>query len=73
MAQLTVEQYDAIERAVSEGTRLVVRRSGGREVVLIPSNLRVLDGRESIEARNPVTGHAMTIYLDEVDSVEVVR
>jgi hypothetical protein len=73
MAQLTHEQYDAIERAVVQGTRLVVRRSGGREVVLIPSNLRVIDGRESIEARNPVTGHEMTIYLDEVDSIEVVR
>ena len=73
MAQLTHEQYDAIERAVAQGTRLVVRRSGGREVVLIPSNLRVIDGRERIEARNPVTGHEMTIYLDEVDSIEVVR
>jgi hypothetical protein len=73
MAQLTHEQYDAIERAVAQGTRLVVRRSGGREVVLIPSKLRVIDGRESIEARNPVTGHEMTIYLDDVDSIEVVR
>jgi len=73
MAQLTHEQYDAIERAVTQGTRLVVRRSGGREVVLIPSNLRVIDGRESIEARNPVTGHEMTIFLDEVDGIEVVR
>ena len=73
MAQLTHEQYDAIERAVAEGTRIVVRRSAGRETVLIPSKLRVLDGREAIEARNPTTGHDLTIYLDEVDSIEVVR
>jgi hypothetical protein len=73
MAQLTHEQYDAIERAVAEGTRIVVRRSAGRETVLIPSKLRVLDGREAIEARNPTTGHDMTIFLDEVDSIEVVR
>ena len=73
MAQLTHEQYDAIERAVAEGTRIVVRRSAGRETILIPSKLRVLDGREAIEARNPTTGHDMTIFLDEVDGVEVVR
>ena len=73
MAQLTHEQYDAIERAVAEGTRIVVRRSAGRETVLIPSKLRMLDGREAIEARNPTTGHDLTIYLDEVDSIEVVR
>jgi hypothetical protein len=73
MAQLTHEQYDAIERAVAEGTRIVVRRSAGRETVLIPSKLRVLDGREAIEARNPTTGHDLTIFLDEVDSIEVVR
>jgi hypothetical protein len=73
MAQLTHEQYDAIERAVMNGTRLVVRRRGRREYVVVPLRIRVEHGRESIEARNPTTGHDLTIYLDEIDSIEVVR
>jgi hypothetical protein len=72
MAQLTHEQYNALERAVSMGTRIVIQRSGRRESVLIPLALRTRDGRESIEARHPTTGHDFTIYVDEIDSIEVV-
>jgi hypothetical protein len=70
MAQLTHAQYDLIERAVALGTRLAVQRSNGRESVLIPLALRVRDGRELIQARNPTTGHELTLYLDEITSVE---
>jgi hypothetical protein len=73
MAQLTHAQYEAIERAVVDGTRIVVQRRGRREYVLIPLRLRVQDGREAIEARNPTTGHELTIFLDDVDGIEVVR
>lgn len=73
MAQLTHEQYDALERAVLEGTRVAVRRSGRREYVVVPLALRIRDGREAIEARNPVTGHDLTLFLDEIDSIEVVK
>ena len=31
------------------------------------------DGREVIEARNPTTGHELTIYLDEIDRIEAVK
>jgi hypothetical protein len=72
MAQLNHKQYDALERAVASGTRLVVRRSGGRESVVIPLSIRVRDGRETIEARNPTTGYDLTIYLDDVESLEVI-
>lgn len=72
MAQLTHEQYETLERAVVKGTRIAVRRSGRREYVVIPLALRIHDGREAIEARNPVTGHELRLYLDEVDSIEVV-
>ena len=72
MAQLTHAQYDALERAVADGTRIVVHRRGRREYVLIPLSLRVLDGREVVEARNPTTGHALTIFLDEIDGLEAV-
>jgi hypothetical protein len=73
MAQLTHAQYDAIERAVIDGTRIAVRRSGHREYVVIPLRLHVVDGREAIEARNPSTGHALTLFLDEMLSIDVVR
>lgn len=73
MAQLTHEQYDALERAVLKGTRVAVRRSGRREYVVVPLALRIRDGREAIAARNPVTGHDLTLFLDEIDSIEVVK
>ena len=72
MTQLTHKQYDALERAVVKGSRIIVRRKGRREYVLVPLSLRVQDGRELIEAKNPTTGHALTIYLDEIDTVEVL-
>ena len=72
MAQLTHEQYDALERAVVRGTRVAIYRSGRRESVLVPLALRLRDGREAIEARHPTTGHDLTIYLDEIDAFEVI-
>jgi hypothetical protein len=73
MAQLTHTQYEAIERAVVHGTRIVVTRRGRREYVLIPLKLGLRDGREAIEARNPITGQELTIFLDDIDGIEVVR
>jgi hypothetical protein len=73
MAQLTHLQYEMIERAVVDGTRLAVRRRGRREYIVIPLRLRVVDGRELIETRNPTTGHDMTLFLDDLESIEVVR
>jgi hypothetical protein len=72
MGQLTHTQYDALERAVVKGTRVAIRRKGRREYIVIPIRLHTRDGREAIEARNPVTGHDLTIYLDEVDGVEAL-
>lgn len=71
MAQLTHGQYDILERALSRGTRIVVLRRGRQEYVIIPLELRTENGRELIEARNPTTGHSLTIYLDEIDGIEV--
>jgi len=72
MAQLTHEQYDALERAVTRGTRVAISRKGRPESVIVPLTLHLRDGREAIEARHPTTGHDLTIYLDEVDGIEVV-
>ena len=73
MTQLTTQQYDQLERAVVDGTRIVVYRRGRREYVVVPLALRMRDGREVIEARNPTTGHDLTIYLDEIDGLEAVK
>ena len=73
MAQLTHAQYDTLERAVMDGTRIAFRRSGRREYIVIPLRLRLVNGREVIDAKNPTTGHDLTIYLDEIEGFEVVR
>ena len=72
MAQLTNTQYDALERAIREGTRVAVFRRG-TEFVVIPQRLRIAGSREAVESVHPTTGDGITFYLDEVDSIEVVR
>jgi hypothetical protein len=70
MAQLTHEQNDALERAVVRGSRVAVMRRGRRESIVIPLKIHMRDGREAIEARNPTTGHDLTIYLDDIETLE---
>jgi hypothetical protein len=71
MAQLTHEQYDRLERAIVVGQRIAVMRRG-TEFIVIPHRLYVQQGRESIEARNPTTGDKLTLFLDEVERLEIV-
>lgn len=72
MAQLTHQQYEQLERAVADGRRIAVQRRG-TEYLVVPARLGIRDGREVIEASNPTTGDNLTLYLDEVDAIEVVR
>ena len=72
MAQLTHEQYDDLEKAIRQGIRMVVYRRG-TEYVVIPTRLRMMQGREVVEALHPTTGEQLTLYIDEVDSIEPVR
>lgn len=72
MAQLTTRQYDQLEHAVAKGQRIAVYRRG-TEYVVVPLRLVLRGGRELIEARNPTTGDDMRLYVDELDSIEVVR
>ena len=71
MSQLTHEQYNRIERAVTHAERITVGRRG-TEFILVPLSLSTRNGREIIEARNPTTGDPLMLYLDEVDSVEAL-
>lgn len=72
MGELTVGQYDALERAIVDGTRLAIWRRG-TEYVVIPEALEVRDGLEAIVARHPTTGARLVLHLREIDRLEVVR
>jgi hypothetical protein len=72
MTQLTVAQYDALENAIRDGSRIAVWRRGS-EFVVIPERLVLRGRREAIEARHPTTGHALILWVDEADTIEVLR
>ena len=72
MAELTHKQYDMLERAIQTGRRISAYRRG-TEYVIVPTRLRVISGREAVEATHPTTGDQITLYLDEMDSFEVVK
>ena len=70
MAYLSHQDYDALERAIRVGQRIVVWRAG-MEYVVVPTELRLQSGREVIDVRRP-TGDSLMLYLDEIDSLEVI-
>ncbi|MGH7605016.1 MAG: hypothetical protein ACRENK_13610 [Gemmatimonadaceae bacterium] len=72
MPQWTHKQYDILERAITTGRRISAYRRG-TEYVVVPTRLRVISGREAVEATHPTTGDQITLYLDEMDSFEVVK
>lgn len=72
MAQWTHTQYDILERAITNGRRISAYRRG-TEYVVVPVRLRMISGREAVEATHPTTGDQITLYLDEMDSFEVVK
>lgn len=69
--QLTTRQYNLLERAITERRRIEVIRRGS-EYVVLPERLTVRAGRECIDTVQPSTGDRMTIYLDEIDTFNVV-
>ena len=71
MAQLTYDQYDSLERAITNKTRIAVMKHG-TEYVVVPSRLAIERGREALLAWHP-SGTVMTFFLDELESFEVVR
>ncbi len=71
MPPFTPNQYDALERAVLDARRIVIRRRGS-EFSVIPERLDGTTGRERLYAMHPTTGESMKFFLDEIDSFEVV-
>jgi hypothetical protein len=72
MAEWNHQQYDLLERAITNGKRIAAYRRG-TEYVVVPTRLRMISGREAVDATHPTTGDEITLYLDEMDSFEVVR
>jgi hypothetical protein len=72
VTQLNAAQYDALERAITDRRRLSVWRNG-TEFMIIVDRLRVTGGREALEAHHPTTGDQLTLYIDELEGIEVVR
>ena len=71
MPPFTPNQYDALERAVLDSRRVVIRRRGS-EFSVIPQRLDGTGAREKLYAIHPTTGETMKFFLDEIDSFEVV-
>ncbi len=71
ITQLNSAQYDALERAIADGKRLSVWRRG-TEYVVVVDRLRLSGGREALEAHHPTTGDRLTLYVDELEGIEVV-
>ena len=72
MTEWTHKQYDMLEKAIQSGRRIAAFRRG-TEYVVVPTKLRMISGREAVEATHPTTGDQITLYLDELDSFEVVK
>jgi len=72
VTQLNAAQYDALERAIADGRRLSVWRRG-TEFIVVVDRLRLIEGREALEAHHPTTGDPLTLYVDELEGIEVVR
>jgi hypothetical protein len=71
MPSLTHAQYDVLERAILTGRRVAIVRRGA-ELVVLPQRLRIVTGREALDAQHPSTGDPLTVFLDEIDTVEPV-
>ena len=72
MAQLSSSQYDALERAIVDRQRIAVMRRG-TEYIVIPVSIGLRGGKETIEALHPTTGERLTLVIEDVEEIEVVK
>jgi hypothetical protein len=69
---LTAAQYDALERAIVDRTRVAIRINGA-EMVLIPERIKLQNGRELLVTQNPSSGLPLLLKIDDIERLEVVR
>ncbi len=72
MKQLTHRQYDALESAIAHGRRVSIYRRG-TEFVGVPKKLWSEGQREAVDVLHPTTGEEVTLYLDEIERLEIVE
>jgi len=71
LKQLTHRQYDALESAITRGSRVSIYRRG-TEYVGIPKRIFSDGQREAVVILHPTTGEEITIHLDDIEHLEVV-
>jgi hypothetical protein len=71
MKHLNHRQYDSLESAITHGSRVMIYRRG-TEYVGIPQRLRSEGQREVVDVLHPTTGELITLFLDEIERLEVV-
>lgn len=69
---MTAAQYDALERAIVDRSRVALRLNGA-EMVVIPEAIQVTGGREMLLTQNPSSGLPLLVRIDDIDRLEVVR
>ena len=71
LKQLTTRKYDALEAAVKHSRRVSVYRRG-TEYVGIPQRIWQDGRREAVSILHPTTGEQITIYLDDIEHLDVL-
>lgn len=69
---MTAAQYDALERAIVNRSRVAIRMHGA-ELVVIPEAIRMKSGRELLVTQNPSSGLPMLLQIDDIERLEVVQ
>ncbi len=71
LKELTTRQYDALESAVAHSRRVSVYRRG-TEYLGIPQKIWQDGRREAVSILHPTTGELITVYLDEIEHLDVL-
>ena len=69
---MTAAQYDALERAIVDRSRVAIRINGA-EMVVIPERILMTGGGELLVTQNPSSGLPLHVKIDDIERVEVVR
>jgi hypothetical protein len=69
---MTAAQYDALERAIVDRSRVALRVNGA-EMVVIPEAIRTQGGREVLSTQNPSSGLPLLVRIDDIERLEIVR
>jgi uncharacterized protein with PhoU and TrkA domain len=68
----TVDRMDQLERAVRDGLRVALARRG-TEFIVVALRITMVQGRDALVGRLPMTGEELTFRLDEIDGFQVIE